>query len=101
MWYSSACPAPWSCGWGRVLSLGVRETQLVRANECERRGGHSPSWEEEEARIHLKAGQAVQRRVFLDVSGFDVKAGAVPGAAQPLPPQDSCNRNPLQLSGEH
>ena len=43
-------------------------------------------------RSHLKAGKTVQRRVFLDVSSFDVKAGAMPGAAQPLPFQDSCKR---------
>lgn len=84
-----------------MLSVGVRDKELVRVNECEWYAGHGPSWEEEETRSHLKAGKTVQRRVFLDVSSFDVKAGAVPGTAQPLPFQDSCNRKaPPQLSDE-
>lgn len=65
---------------------------LVRVGECGWYGGHGPNREQEEARSHLKARKTVQGRVFLDVSGFDAKAGAVPGAAQPLPSQDSCNR---------
>lgn len=83
-------------------SAGVKNTELVKVNECEWYGARGPNWEEgEETRSHLKAGKAVQRRVFLHVPSSDVKAGTVPGAAQPLPSQESCNSKiPTELSGQ-